>query len=461
MNLALTFHGAAGTVTGSRHRLTAGKTEILVDCGLFQGLKALRLKNWEPFPFEPAGLDHVLLTHTHIDHAGWLPRLVRDGFDGPVHSTRGTRDLAKVLLLDSAKIQEEDAAHANRKKWSKHRPAMPLYTREDAERAHGKMIGMRYGKWFDLAADVKARFLNMGHILGSSMIEVQANGKTFVFSGDVGRYDMPLHPDPEPLPPCDVLVMESTYGDRDHDDEPLLDQLREPLRRTFEEGGTVLIPAFAVGRSQLITLMLCELMEDGSIPEVPIHIDSPMAVDATDLYRKYANEDNLDEDVVERKDRRTGRIYPPNVSFHRSVEESKQLNEMRGPRIVVSSSGMLAGGRVLHHLRRILPDKRNLLVLAGYQAIGTRGRALLDGKKNLKMHGKQIPVRTKFVSVHGLSAHADRNELLLWVRTAPKPPEKIFVVHGDPEATEAMAVKLGDALPSEVFVPAIDESFAI
>jgi metallo-beta-lactamase family protein len=366
-----------------------------------------------------------------------------------------------VLLLDSAKIQEEDAAHANRKKWSKHRPAMPLYTREDAERAHGRIVGMRYEKWFDLAADLKARFWNMGHILGSAMIEVEAGGRKIAFSGDVGRYDMPLHPDPEPLPATDVLVMESTYGDRDHDDEPLLDQLREPLRRTFRAGGTVLIPAFAVGRSQLITLMLCELMEDGSIPEVPIHIDSPMAVDATDIYRKYANEDNLDEDVVERKDRRTGRIYPPNVSFHRSVEESKQLNQMKGPRIVVSSSGMLSGGRVLHHLRRILPDQRNLLVLVGYQAMGTRGRALLDGKKNLKMHGKKIPVRCKFVSVHGMSAHADRNELLSWVMTAPKPPEKIFVVHGDPEASEAMATKLRDALPSEVVVPAIDESFPI
>jgi metallo-beta-lactamase family protein len=300
----------------------------------------------------------------------------------------------------------------------------------------------------------------MGHILGSASIEMEAAGKRIVFSGDIGRYDMPLHPDPEPRPECDVLVIESTYGDRVHDDEPLMDQIAKPMRETFNQGGIVLIPAFAVGRSQLITLILCEAMEAGIIPEVPIHIDSPMAVDATGVYRKFANDDNLDEDVVDRKDPATGRIYPANVRFHRSTDESKELNGMKGPRVIVSSSGMLSGGRVLHHLRHVLPDRRNMLVLVGYQARGTRGRALLDGKKDLKMHGKRIPVKCRFLSAHGLSAHADRDEMVRWIRTAPTSPRRIFVVHGEPESSAAFADTLrGEFAGTEVTVPELDESF--
>ncbi|MEN8149111.1 MAG: MBL fold metallo-hydrolase, partial [Planctomycetota bacterium] len=321
MTLSLAFHGAAGTVTGSRHLLTAGDRKILVDCGMFQGLKELRLRNWEETPFDPAQIDHLVLTHIHIDHSGWVPRLVREGFRGPIHGTRGTKGLSGILWLDAAKIQEEDAAHANRKRWTRHRPALPLFTREDAERAVGRVKGHRYETWFDLGRDVRARFHNMGHILGSAMVEMEAAGKRIVFSGDIGRYDMPLHPDPEPMPACDTLVIESTYGDRVHDDEPLMDQVAGPMRATFNEGGIVLIPAFAVGRSQLITLILCEAMEAGILPEVPIHIDSPMAVNATSVYRKFADDDNLDEDVVDRKDPVTGRIYPPNVRFHRSTDE--------------------------------------------------------------------------------------------------------------------------------------------
>ena len=437
MSLSLTFHGAAGTVTGSRHLLTAGDTKILVDCGMFQGLKALRLRNWEPTAFDPADLDHVVLTHIHIDHSGWLPRLVSQGFRGPVHGTRGTKELSGILWLDAAKIQEEDASHANRRGWTKHKPALPLFTKEDAERAVRRVKGYRYGKWFDLSGEVRMRFHNMGHILGSAMVDTRVTSggaeTRIVFSGDIGRYDMPLHPDPDPCPPCDVLVVESTYGDRVHDDEPLMDQIAKPMAETFRAGGTVLIPAFAVGRSQLVTLILCEAMEAGIIPEVPIHIDSPMAVNATDVYRKFANEDNLDEDVVDRRNPVTGRIYPDNVQFHRTTDESKALNELRGPRIIVSSSGMLSGGRVLHHLRRILPERKNLLVLVGYQAKGTRGRALLDGKDYLKMHGRRIPVKCRFISAHGLSAHADRDEMVRWIETAPAAPKKIFVVHGEPE----------------------------
>jgi metallo-beta-lactamase family protein len=407
----------------------------------------------------------VVLTHIHIDHSGWLPRLVRQGFAGPVHGTRATRELSSILWLDAAKIQEEDAAHANRKGYTKHRPALPLFTRDDAERAVGRVQGYRYGKWFDLSGTVKARFHNMGHILGSAMVETHvtegAGEKRIVFSGDIGRYDMPLHPDPDPCPPCDVLVVESTYGDRLHDDEPLMDQIAKPMKAAFDKGGIVLIPAFAVGRSQMVTLILCEAMEAGVLPEVPIHIDSPMAVDTTDVYRRFVDEDNLDEDVVDRRDPVTGRIYPANVRFHRTTDESKELNELRGPRIIVSPSGMLAGGRVLHHLRRILPERRNLLVLVGYQAQGTRGRALLDGKKFLKMHGKRIPVRCRFIPAHGLSAHADRDEMVRWIGTAPRAPERIFVVHGEPESSAAFAETLRNRFGSEVVVPKMDESFEL
>lgn len=460
MTFRLSFHGGVGTVTGSRHLLDANGRRVLVDAGLFQGLKELRLLNWQKPSFDPTGLDALLLTHGHIDHSGYLPRLARDGFQGPVFCTPGTRDLAEILLLDSAKLQEEDAAYANRQGFSKHRPALPLYTAADAEAALGKLRAVPYGDWIDLGRSLRARFVNAGHILGSAMVEVEValGGRTatLVFSGDVGRYDAPLHPDPSTLPACDVLVMESTYGDRVHDATPFAAQIREPMRRAFSRGGVVLIPSFAVGRAQLVTLLLREAMQAGELPEVPIHIDSPMAVDATEVYARHMNEENLDPDIV--GEGRRG-LFPRRVYFHRTVEESKALNRVAEPCIIISSSGMLTGGRVVHHLKRLLPDERNLLVLVGYQAAGTRGRALLEGAKSLRMHGQDVRVAAEFLCVHGLSAHADQQELLRWVRSSSRPPGRVFLTHGEPEATRALADLLTRELGAQPLIPKMNDSF--
>jgi metallo-beta-lactamase family protein len=460
MTLNLSFHGGAGTVTGSRHLLDTGSRRIQIDCGLFQGLKELRLLNWRKPPYDPASIDQLLLTHAHIDHSGSLPRLVKDGYGGPVHCTAATRDLTEILLLDSAKIQEQDAEYANRKGFSKHKPALPLYTSEDAMRALDRLVVADWNDWIDLGDGARGRFINAGHILGSGIVELRLERKGgevgLVFSGDVGRYGMPLHLDPSPPPACDVLIVESTYGNRVHDHDPLEDQISEPFAATFERGGVVLMPSFAVGRTQQVTLILRRLMNEGKLPEVPIHIDSPMAVDATRVYSRYLDEHHLDAELVE--DGRS-RLFPRHVHFHRSVEESKELNASEGPRIIISASGMLSGGRVLHHLRRRLPESRNLVVLVGYQAAGTRGRAMLEGRRQLRIHGRDVPVRAEFMSISGLSAHADRDELLRWIGSDPTRPAGIFVVHGEPEAAQALARRVRQDLGCRTWVPRLDDAY--
>lgn len=462
MDLRLSFHGGAGTVTGSRHLLTAGRRSVLIDCGLFQGLKELRLLNWQPTPFEPSSVSDVILTHTHIDHSGYLPRFVREGFRGTVHATPPTKELARVLLLDAAKLQEEDAAYANRKGFSKHRPALPLYDANDARKALRLFRSTRNGTWFDVGDGITFRPLDAGHILGSAFVELQieeAAGKTtIVFSGDIGQYGAPLHTDPEPLPNCDVLVIESTYGDRRHDRTPLLDQICSPFCQALERGGTILIPAFAMARVQLLTVALRDLMESGQIPRVPVHIDSPMAVEITRIYRSYAGSDQLDADLTEDEWRR---LFPPDVHLHSSVAQSRQINNLPGGRIIISSSGMLSGGRVLHHLRRLLPDKRNLVVLAGYQAPGTRGRALLQGARTLRIHGQDIPVRAEFIEVHGLSSHADQDDLMRWLQSGPSLPRQVFVTHGEPAASAALAVRIERELNLRPHVPAMGDEFEL
>ncbi len=457
MTLTLSFHGAAGTVTGSRHLLTHGGRRTLVDAGLFQGLKALRLRNWDPPAFDPRAVDQVLLTHCHIDHIGYLPRLVKQGFDGPVRCTPATAELAGLLLPDSARLQEEDAGYANERGFSKHRPAEPLFTEADANAALRLLEPVPYGAWTDLGAGARARFTNAGHILGSACIEVCAPSGdrevTILFSGDVGRYDAPLHLDPDPRPRCDVLVIESTYGDRRHDDVPFLDQIRRAFVRTFRRGGVVLVPAFAVGRTQQVTLVLRQLMEAGDLPEVPIHIDSPMAVDATAIYQRHLHDRNLDDDIVRRGE---SRIFPRNVRYHRTVDESRALNRIRGPAVIVSASGMLAAGRVLHHLRQRGPHPENCILLVGFQAAGTRGRALQDGQRTLRIHGMDVEIAAEIVNVDGLSGHADADELVHWAGSAP-PPKVTFVVHGEPSASAAMADRLGRTSGGRVLVPGMDD----
>jgi len=455
---SLAFHGGAGTVTGSKHLLTAGGTRVLVDCGMFQGLKRLRLLNWERPEFDPDTVGSIILTHAHIDHSGYLPRLGREGFAGRIHAVPATCELAPVLLHDSAKLQEEDAAYANRKKYSKHAPALPLYTTQDVERSLKHLTRMPYGQWQQLGDGVEARLHNAGHILGSAFAEVRVQRpggpRTIVFSGDLGRYGAPLHRDPDPMPACDALVIESTYGDRKHDPTPMIDRIREPFRRTLQRGGTILIPSFAVARVQLVTLILRELQESGDIADVPIHIDSPMAVKVTETYRRHVHSGVLDEAL---SDEEWHRLFPREVQLCSSVEESKELNRLRGPRIIISSSGMLTGGRVLHHLERLAPDARNLIVLVGYQAEGTRGRALLDGAKTLKMHGQMVPVRSEILTLAGLSAHADVDELMRWVGTAASPPKQVFVTHGEPDAAAALAGRIRQFNGAAVHVPGLHE----
>ena len=460
MTLQLAFHGAAGTVTGSRHLLTRDGTSVLVDAGMFQGLKQLRELNWARPAFRPDRIGHAILTHAHIDHSGYLPRLVRDGFHGPVHCTPGTAELARLLLMDAAHLQEEDAAYANRKGFSRHAPALPLFTARDAEAALGLLVVADYGSWIELGDGLRARFHNAGHILGSALVELtvdrDAGRRTVLFSGDVGGYDMPLHPDPAPPPACDVLVMESTYGDRQHDHEPLETQLRSALLPTLERGGTVLIPAFAVGRAQQVTLLLGGMMAAGTLPRVPIHLDSPMAVDATRIYSAHLHDRSLDQGLSQGG---ASPLKPEGMRFHRSVEESKALNDFPGPRIIISASGMLTGGRVLHHLARLLPDNGNLVLLVGYQAAGTRGRALLDGASEVKVHGGPVRSRARILALHGLSGHGDSDELLRFLRSGAAKPRAVFVTHGEPPAAAALAQRLAKELGCRTFEPRLGSVF--
>ena len=458
----LTFHGAAGTVTGSKMLLsTDDGYNVLVDCGMFQGLKALRELNWAPPPFDARAVRWVVLTHAHIDHTGWLPRLVKSGFRGTIFATPATAELCGIMLLDAAHLQEEDAEFLNKKGVSKHRPALPLFDEHDAKRALGLFETVDYLAWKPLSSRVKFRYTNAGHLLGSAMAEIivsrEGGDLRILFSGDVGRYDMPLNPDPAPPPACDVLVLESTYGDRIHSHESLYDQLAAVAKRTFDRGGVLLVPAFAVGRAQQVILILRELFAAGRLSRVPIHLDSPMAVDATRVYCKYPDEHPLPEEKL------AGDgcvLYGPEVTMHRSQAESKKLNDLKGPGVIISSSGMLTGGRILHHLAQRAPDSRNTILMVGYQAEGTRGRALCDGAAYLRFHGEEVPVKAEVAELHGLSGHADMDELLRW--TGPlAPPKTVFVNHGEPAAAANLAGRLKKERGWNTVVPVLHQSFTL
>ena len=468
--MRLTFHGAARTVTGSRHLVEAADARVLVDCGMFQGLKKLRRMNWDEPGFEPGFLDHVILTHAHIDHTGYTPRLMQYGFRGDIHCTPATAELLEVMLMDAAHIQEEDAAWANKKGFSKHKPAEPLYTSLDALQALKQLRPSAFTRWVTINPDLRFRFGNSGHILGAAFVELRVKGgndtrdnvnpgeTTVVFSGDLGRYGVPLHEDPDPLPDCDVLVVESTYGDRRHETTPVLEQIREDFQKTIHRRGVVLVPSFAVGRTQLVALLLREFMRDGDLREVPIHIDSPMAINATAIYSRHLYDSNLDEEVT--FDGRS-RLFPNSVHLHRTVHESKQLNNARGPRVIIAASGMMTGGRILHHLSRRLSDHNNLVLLTGYQAVGTRGRALQDGAGHLRIHGRDVPVEAKVGTINGLSSHADGDEIMRWIGSAGRRPRRVFVVHGQPESAENLAGRIAREFGAEVAVPDLKESFEI
>lgn len=456
--LALTFHGGAGTVTGSKHLLEVGDERLLVDCGLFQGQKELRLRNWAKPDFRPAEVGWVLLTHAHIDHSGYLPRLVREGFSGRVFCTPPTRDLCAILLADSAELQEEDAAWLNRKGLSKHAPALPLYGKSDVDRTLRLVLPRPYGDWFELSPRIRVRFRDAGHLLGSAMVEVvaQDGGREvrFLFSGDVGRYDMPLVSDPHAPGDPDVLVVESTYGDRTHPPGAPAAALRPLLQRMLERRAVLLVPAFAVGRAQQIVYLAQQLVRDRELAPFPIYVDSPMAVDATEIYRRYPEYHGVPpEDLASERTALAG----PNVHLVRSVEESKRLNALTGPALLLSSSGMLSGGRVLHHLARLLPDPRHMIALVGYQAAGTRGRALQEGAKSLWIHKREVPVAAEIVDLGHLSGHADREELGRWLRDVGRAPREVFVTHGEPQAAAAFAAELGRTRGWKAHAPGLGE----
>jgi metallo-beta-lactamase family protein len=451
--MEILFLGATGTVTGSRYLATLGTRRILVDCGLFQGVKSLRLRNREPFPVDPAEIDAVVLTHAHIDHSGYLPALVRDGFRGPIHCTEATRTLCELLLPDSARIQEEEAEYANRHGYSKHRPALPLYTSEDAAAALERLTPVGFGVDIDLGGGVTARWSHAGHILGAASIRLAYGGRSILFSGDVGRPDDPILLPPSPPADADYLVVESTYGDRVHERADPRGVLGDVVRRTAARGGVVVIPAFAVGRTQTILYHLAALRAAGAIPEIPIYLDSPMAIDATRILHRHIGEHRLTT-------AQCVALYS-SVRMANTVEESKAVMRAIGPRIIISASGMATGGRVLHHLKAFAPDPRSTVLFVGHQAAGTRGAAALAGAASLKIHGEYVPLRAEVVSIGHLSAHADREELLAWMSGMRTPPREAFVTHGEPVASDALRQAIEERLGWRCTVPDYLQGFRL
>ncbi len=438
----LRFLGAAGTVTGSKHLVSADGERILLDCGLFQGLKALRLRNWQAPLFDAGGIDAVVLSHAHIDHSGALPLLVRNGYRGPIFCTPATAALLRVMLLDAAHLQEEEAEFANRHGFSKHRPALPLYTTQDAEAALRLVEDRPYSQPFAVTAKASALFRRAGHILGSATVELrlgEQNPLRLIHSGDLGRWNRPILRDPELVSEGDVLLVESTYGDRVHSADPT-SQLAEVVRSAAARGGALIIPAFAVGRTQEIIWTLRQLEETDAIPSLPVFIDSPMAINVTDIYCQYPEDHDLDMKLL--MDEKRCPLCCKQYHLVRSVAESKALNARHGPMIIIAASGMATGGRVVHHLKERLPDERTTVLLPGFQAAGTRGRALQEGARELRIHGQNVSVRAKVATLDGFSAHADRDEILRWASGFQRPPRVTYVVHGEPKASQSLAETL-------------------
>lgn len=435
----LRFLGAAGTVTGSRFLIEAAGARVLVDCGLFQGLKELRLRNWDRFPIAPDTIDAIVLTHAHLDHSGYLPALGRDGCRAAVFATSDTRALCRILLPDSGHLQEEEAAYANRRGYSKHRPARPLYTEDDALHVLDALEPVPFGARFALADGVSATMRRAGHILGAANVTIELTHprpRAILFSGDLGRPRHPLLHPPDPPAAADVIVVESTYGDRRHDDAAALALFEQALARAIARGGVVVIPSFAVDRTEVVLFHLRRLVRAGRVPAAPVYIDSPMASAALKVYRAAAmrGDTELRPEVAADPDS----FDPPEVVETRTVEESMGLNFVAGPAIIISASGMATGGRVLHHLANRLPDSRNMVILVGYQAAGTRGRRLLEREPAVKMLGRYIPVKAEVVNVDAFSVHADQGEIIRWLGAAARRPEVVYVVHGDPPAAAAL-----------------------
>lgn len=448
----ITFLGAARTVTGSRHllRTTAGQ-RILVDCGMFQGLKALRERNWHELGVAPRDIDAVILTHAHLDHCGWLPKLVASGYRGRIFCTPGTRDLSTLVLPDAGRIQEEDARQANKHGYSKHHPALPLFTEDDARRTLTLFTPVSFGVPVPVAPGVTAEFISAGHLLGSAFVRVTLEDapRTILFGGDLGRYDRPVLPDPTPVAEADILLVESTYGNRTHGADDGGAGLAQVVNDTIERGGRVVIPSFAIGRVEEVLYWLERLEKERRIPHVPVYVDSPMAAQALEFYASRPEE--LDPDMGDGKGRRMFDVRRLHVI--KDVEESKALTRSTTPSVIIAASGMATGGRVLHHLKQILPDARSTVLFVGYQAAGTRGRTLVDGASTVKIHGEIIPVAARVVKNDQMSAHADSSEILRWLRGFSKPPARTFLVHGEVDAMSALAAKITSELGWSVHMP--------
>ena len=473
--ITITFCGAARTVTGSKYLVESNGTRIMVDCGLFQGLKELRLRNWQNLPVPADSIEAIVLTHAHLDHCGYLPRLVSQGFRGRIFCTQGTQDLCRIVLPDAGRLQEEDAAYANRHHTSKHKPALPLYTEVDAFRAISQLQPCGYDRTMPVARGIDVEFVNAGHLLGSSFVRMHIDGRTIVFGGDLGRFGRPVLPDPTIVTQADYLLVESTYGDRVHEKDDDGARLAEIVKSTMQRGGKLIIPAFAIGRVEELLYWLRRLEAEQRIPVLPVYVDSPMAGAALARYAERVHELDPDMQPEQRDDR-----APHDAAAHdpvevrqraamqerdlcvfcterfrviKSAEESKQLTASRAPSIVISASGMAEGGRVLHHLKAALPNAQNTVLFVGYQAAGTRGRRLLDGEKSVKIHGEWIPVSAGIEKIDSMSAHADADEILRWLRGFTAPPTRTFIVHGEPVAQDALGARISAELGWEHHAP--------
>jgi metallo-beta-lactamase family protein len=457
----ITFLGAAGTVTGSKYLIEAGGKKLLVDCGLFQGPNELTQRNWNPLPLDAATIDWVVVTHAHIDHTGYLPKIVKAGYRGPIYCDAATRELGQLLLLDSAHLQEEDAQYAAKKKYSSHANPLPLYSTPDAQAALNQFKEIPRSDSFTISPEFSVRTHDAGHILGSCWLElsITENGKqtVIVFSGDVGRYDQPILNDPTPPSRADFLLCESTYGDRDHPSGSVADALADAINRVAKRGGAVVIPSFAVGRTQTLMWYLRQLDEAKRIPQIPVYVDSPMAISVTGIYAKHGEDHDLDFTNAEQQ----GNKDPLNlreVKMTRTVDESKAINNVASC-VIISASGMATGGRILHHLAQRLPDAKNAVLLVGYQGEGTNGRALQEGAQYLRIHGQEIRVNAEVVTIDQLSAHAGRSELLRWLSGFTAAPKQTFLVHGEPVALESFRAAITNRLHWPVTVPAYLQSF--